>query len=187
MFLRLEVNKPAKMRIIPCPNANKNNIKIAKEIFLPIAAKAIIPAKIGVEHGVPARANVTPKSTGYKKMEFVEFAGMALIIVGVSKSKIPISFKPITIKSEATISVKYAPIAEAKTLPVMAHAMPIIEKTIAVPKIKQQSCKNVIKGVSLEYPPTYPMISGSIASEQGDNEARIPPAKETKSKTYHAV
>ena len=50
--------------------------------------------------------------------------------------------------------VKYGPSADAKTFPVKAQAIPIKVNTIAVPKIKQQSCKKVLKGVSLEYPPT---------------------------------
>ena len=68
MFFRVEVNNPARIRIIPCPRANRNNIKTASYIFFPIAAKAIIPAKIGVEQGVPARAKVIPKRRGYKKI-----------------------------------------------------------------------------------------------------------------------
>ena len=85
---------------------NRNNIIIAKEIFFPIAAKAIIPASIGVEQGVPAKAKVIPNSIGYKNIEFVLFVGIAFIIVGVSKSKISSNFKPITKSNEAMINVK---------------------------------------------------------------------------------
>ena len=187
MFFKLEVKIPAIINIKPCPSANINNISIARAIFLPIAANAIIPAKIGVEHGVPARANVIPSNTGYKNMEFVLFVGIALMIVGVSKSRNPNNFRPITSKSEPIKTVKYPPIAEAKTLPVRAQAIPIIVKTIAVPNIKQHNCKNVRNGVSFEYPPTYPIISGSIASEQGEIDAKTPPANDTASIIYQAV
>ena len=105
---------------------------------------------------------------------------MAFMITGISKSRTPAIFKPITIKSEAIIIVKYPPSADANTLPVIAHIIPITENTIAVPKIKKHSCINVRKGVSFEYPPTYPTIKGSIASEQGDIEAITPPANEAK-------
>ena len=106
MFFRLEVKTPAKIRITPCPSANKNNIKIARDKFLPMAAKAMIPARIGVEQGVPAKANVTPNNIGYKNIEFVEFVGIDFIIVGNSKSKIPNNFKPSIISKDATIKVK---------------------------------------------------------------------------------
>lgn len=139
---------------MPCPSANKNNIIIASDKFLPIAAKAIIPASIGVEQGVPARAKVIPNKIGYKNIEFVEFVGIDLIIVGVSKSNISKSFNPITNNNDAINNVKYAPKAVANTLPVNAQIIPIIVNTIAVPSIKQHSCKKVLYGVSFEYPPT---------------------------------
>ena len=141
----LDVKSPAKIKIRPCPNANKNNIKTAIDKFLPIAAKAIIPARIGVEQGVPARAKVIPKSTGYKNIEFVELVGIALIIVGVSKSRIPRSLSPITSNNDAIKIVKYPPIEEAKTLPVRAQAIPIIVNNIAVTNIKKNRCSNVLK------------------------------------------
>ena len=105
-------------------------------------------------NSIKRSTKVIPRSIGYKNTEFVVFLGMAFIIVGVSKSRISKSFNPMTNKSDATIKVKYPPIAEAKTLPVRAQTTPITVNTIAVPKIKQQSCKNVLKGVSFEYPPT---------------------------------
>ena len=106
MFFIPEVNNPANTRIKPCPKANRNSINIANERFLPIAANAIIPAKIGVEHGVPASAKVIPKSMGYKKIEFVVFVGIDFIIVGVSKSNIPRSFNPMTRSNDAINNVK---------------------------------------------------------------------------------
>ena len=44
--------------------------------------------------------------------------------------------------------------------------------------MKKHSCANVLKGVSLEYPPTYPIIKGSIANEHGEIEASTPPAND---------
>lgn len=139
---------------MPWPSAKRNNIKIANERFLPIAANAIIPASIGVEQGVPAKAKVIPNKIGYKNIEFVELVGIAFIIVGASKSKMFNSLSPITNSNEAIISVKYPPKADAKTEPVKAQMIPIAVNTIAVPKIKQHNCKKVLKGVSFEYPPT---------------------------------
>lgn len=179
-FLMPEVNKPAIINITPWPIAKRNNIIIAAKRFFPIAAKVIMPANIGVEHGVPARANATPNKIGYTNSELVLFVGIALIITGISKSNKFVNFNPITKSNEAITRVKYAPKAEAKTLPVTAQIIPIIVKTIAVPKIKKQSWTNVLNGVSLEYPPTYPTISGNIASEQGEIEARIPPKNDAK-------
>ena len=103
---------------------------------------------------------------------------MALMITGMSNSNSPIILSPITRRSDAIINVKYPPRAEANTRPVIAQITPIMEKTIAVPNIKKQSCTKVLNGLSFEYPPTYPIISGSIASEQGDIEAINPPAKD---------
>ena len=63
-FLMPDVNIPAIISISPCPSANKNSIITAAGRFFPIAAKTIMPAKIGVEHGVPARANAIPNNIG---------------------------------------------------------------------------------------------------------------------------
>ena len=82
------------------------------------------------------------------------FTGIALIITGISNSKTSVSLSPITRSNDAIIKVKYTPSVDAKTLPVTAHIIPIIENTIAVPNIKQHSCINVLSGVSFEYPPT---------------------------------
>ena len=72
-------------------------------------------------------------------------------------------------------------------MPDKAQTIPIKVNTIAVPKIKQQSCKKVLRGVSFEYPPIYPIIRGSIAREQGDIDAIIPPRNEPISNKYHAA
>ena len=97
-----------------------------------------------------ASAKVIPSNIGYKYKEFVVFLGMAFIIVGASNSKISSSFKPITNNKDAIAIVKYPPSADAKTFPVNAQAMPIRVNTIAVPNIKQQSCKKVVQVFSLE-------------------------------------
>ena len=64
---------------------------------------------------------------------------MDFMITGISKSSIPMILSPNTIKRDAIMSVKYPPKTEANTLPVIAQIIPIIVKTIAVPKIKQLS------------------------------------------------
>ena len=58
--------KPAKSRIKPCPIAKRKSIITACPRLAESDAKAIIAAKIGVEHCVPARANTAPSKTGYK-------------------------------------------------------------------------------------------------------------------------
>ena len=175
------VKSPAITRIIPCPNENKNSINIASNKLLPIAVNAIMPAKIGVEQGVPARAKSIPIKIGYKNNELLLFIGKVFTKVGNSKSKTPNSFNPITISKDAMINVKYIPNIGAKTLPVKAHITPIIVNTIAVPRIKEDSWINVRFGVFLEYPPTYPIINGSIAKEHGEIDATTPPKKDIKS------
>ena len=50
--------------------------------------------------------------------------------------------------------VKYPPRADAKILPVIAQITPISVNTIAVPRIKNNSCMAVFAGVSFEHPPT---------------------------------
>ena len=59
-----EVNTPAKITIIPCPNEKQRSIKPAKKIFFVNVAKLIIPAKIGVEQGLAAKANKIPIKKG---------------------------------------------------------------------------------------------------------------------------
>ncbi len=96
----------------------------------------VIPAKIGVEQGLPINANTIPKMTGYKYMFIPSFLGISLIITGISKSKIPNSFNPIIMRIEATIKPKYPPAKVTKTFPVRAQITPITENTIAVPNTK---------------------------------------------------
>ena len=73
IFLIVDVNSPARIKMSPCPTAKRNSIITEAIRFLPIAANTIIPAKIGVEHGVPARANAIPRRIGYTISEFVLF------------------------------------------------------------------------------------------------------------------
>ena len=63
-FFMTEVNNPATKIIMPCPKENKNNIIAEYTIFAVIEAVAIIPAKIGVEHGVVAKAKTNPNKNG---------------------------------------------------------------------------------------------------------------------------
>ena len=75
----------------------------------------------------------------------------------------------------AIIIPKYPPAKDINTLPVNAQNIPIVVKTIEVPNTKNSIWINVFNGLSLEYPPTYPIIMGSIAREQGDTDAIRPP------------
>ena len=106
IFLIVEVNTPAITNIKPCPNANKNSIITAKGIFSDTEANAIIPAKIGVEQGVPASANTIPIKNGYKNEYPPLFFGIDFTITGNSKSRISSNFNPIMIKKEPIISPK---------------------------------------------------------------------------------
>lgn len=63
-FLSTDVNNPAKRIIIPCPTENKKSINAAYTMFALIEATAIIPARIGVEQGVEAKANINPSKKG---------------------------------------------------------------------------------------------------------------------------
>ena len=97
-------------------------------------------------------------------------------MTGMSKSRIPTSFKPIIRTIEASTRPKYPPANDTKTFPVKAQIIPIIENTIAVPSTKNNICKNVFPlDLSLEYPPIYPTIKGIIANEQGEIDATTPP------------
>lgn len=146
-------------------------------------AKAIIPAKIGVEQGEPANAKIIPNINGYKYIFVPLFFGICFIITGMSKSKIPISFKPIINISEAKIIPKYPPANVTKTFPVSAQITPITEKTTAVPSTKNNICTKVLAGEFLEYPPTYPIIKGSIDNEQGETDAIKPPRNDIANRT----
>ena len=99
-------------------------------------ANAIIPAKIGVEQGLPASAKTPPSKIGYKKVFVFSLCGISLIITGSSKSRTPNSFNPMTRIIALKNIPKYPPAKEIKTLPVIAHAIPIIEKIIAMPITK---------------------------------------------------
>ena len=104
--LRLDVKTPAIIRINPCPRENKNSIKTANKMFDDIDAKAIIPAKIGVEQGVPAIANTAPIKIGYKTTFLPVLCGICFIRTGILKSKIPSTFNPITSNNDASNNMK---------------------------------------------------------------------------------
>ena len=63
-FFSTEAKMPATNMIMPCPRENKNSIMAAQRIFALIVAVAIIPANIGVEQGVVAKANTKPNKKG---------------------------------------------------------------------------------------------------------------------------
>ena len=102
-------------------------------------AKLIIPAKIGVEQGLEARANNVPIKNGYKN-KLAELPFGNFLTIGLKlKSRTPNKFKPINKIKEARIKTKYGPPNVAKTLPVKAQIIPIIDKINAKPKVKEQS------------------------------------------------
>ena len=123
-------------------------------MFFDNVAKPIIPAKIGVEQGLEAKANKEPIKNGYKN-RLLEFPFGNFLTIGEKlKSKIPIKFKPIIKIKEAKKSMKQFPPKDAKTLPVKAQIIPIIDKTKAKPKTKEDNCKNVLNLSLSPYPPT---------------------------------
>ena len=75
-------------------------------MFFITDANAIMPAKMGVEQGVPAKAKTIPKINGYMNANLPSFLGKDFINIGNSKSKTSTIFNPITIKNEAIISPK---------------------------------------------------------------------------------
>lgn len=113
-------------------------------------ANAIIPAKIGVEHGLPANAKIPPSKIGYKNVFVPSFLGISFMTTGSSKSSTPSNFNPITRIIPAKIIPKYPPANETKTFPVIAQIMPIAENTIAVPNTKKSIWTNVLKGFASE-------------------------------------
>lgn len=104
--LRLDVKTPAITKIRPCPKENINNINTADHIFVDIDAKAIIPANIGVEQGVPANANTAPIKIGYKIMFLPVLCGISLINTGILKSRSPTTFNPMTSNNDANNKIK---------------------------------------------------------------------------------
>ena len=63
-----DVNKAKKIIITHCPRANKNNSITERIILLEIAAKAIILASRGEEHGLAASENNAPIKKGKTNM-----------------------------------------------------------------------------------------------------------------------
>lgn len=147
---KLEVKTPAIIRIKPCPNENINSINTADHIFEESDAKAIIPAKIGVEQGVPAIANTAPIKIGYNTMFFPVPCGICLIKTGMLKSSAPSMFKPITISNEPSKRIKYIGANVTKTFPVTAQITPIVAKTSEEPNTKNNICRNVFAGLTCE-------------------------------------
>lgn len=148
---------------------------IDKIILFVIEAKLIIPANIGVEHGVPPSAKTAPNNIGYKYFELLGFDGILFIIVGRLISSIPIKFKPIAKITDAIMIIKYPPASDMNTCPVKAQITPIILNTIDEPIMNDSSCKKVFKLSLSPYPPIYPITIGNIASEHGEIDANKPP------------
>ena len=101
---------------------------------------------------------------------------------GILKSSRPTIFSPMTINKEANNNIKYEGANETKTLPVTAQITPIVANTRDEPKTKNSICIKIFTGLLSEYPPTYPIIIGNIAKEQGDTDANSPPRKDIPSK-----
>ena len=137
------VNIPANTKITPSPNANINSIRSEINMLFVIAAKLIIPARIGVEQGVPPIAKSAPSSIGYKYFELFEFEGILEISVGRFISKSPKRCRPIAKRSEAIKIRKYPPAIEINTLPVTAQSIPIMLNTIAEPMTNDVSWRRV--------------------------------------------
>ena len=106
MPFKNDANTPERIIINPWPKEKRNNIKTALKMFFDNVAKPIIPAKIGVEQGLEAKANKEPIKNGYKN-KLLEFPFGNFLTIGEKlKSKIPIKFKPIIKIKEAKKSMK---------------------------------------------------------------------------------
>lgn len=58
----------------------------------------------------------------------------------------------------------------------------MVANTSDEPNTKNSICMKIFIGFSLEYPPIYPTIIGSMAREHGETEAKRPPKKDTASR-----
>lgn len=173
-----EVKSPARTIITPCPKEKQRSINEARIMFLLNVANPIIAAKIGVEHGLAAKANNTPIKRGYRK-RLVELPFGILFTSGEKlMSTTPSKFKPIIKIKEPRKSIQYAPPIEVNTFPVNAQNMPIAVRTSDKPSTKEYSCINVFFLSFSPNPPTYPTIRGTMPIEQGEIEANIPPKNE---------
>ena len=83
VFFKKEVKTPARIIIIPCPSEKRNNIIVAITMFFESAAKLIIAARMGVEQGVDASANIPPIIRGYKTMLLFLFWGICFTMTGI--------------------------------------------------------------------------------------------------------
>ena len=101
-----EVKTPAKITTTPCPIENKNNIKAAKTMLFVNVAKLIIPAKIGVEQGLEAKAKRTPIIKGYTNKLAPLFCGNFLTTGAKLSSIKPKRFKPKTSIKEAKNNIQ---------------------------------------------------------------------------------
>lgn len=152
-FLIIDVNMPTRIIITPWPSAKASNKQIEKIKFALKDATAITDAKIGVEQGDAARANIAPIKNGYKILLLLLFWGNSFINTGTLISTTPSKFSPISIIKEVNIKTPTGPSAEAKTFPVKAQITPIMLNTTDMPKTKKNSWDKVVFKSSLSYPP----------------------------------
>ncbi len=157
-----------------CPSAKANNSAIENNIFVEIAAIAIMLASIGDEQGLEARAKNAPVKNGNINKLPDLFWGIFFTIAGNCISTKPKRFNPIITMTEANSSITTGEVKLVKALPVIAHITPIILKTADNPTEKDSICINNFLLLSFEYPPTYPIIKGNIPNEHGESDARIP-------------
>ena len=105
-FLRKDVKIPAKTIIVPCPSENKNNISAEYAMLADKEAVAMIPARMGVEQGVVARAKTAPSSIGYVYVLCFVFCGKLFTSTGKFMSITPTRFSPKMKISEAKNSTQ---------------------------------------------------------------------------------
>lgn len=140
---KIDVNTPAMTITNPCPIANRNNISPASARFALKEAKPIIPANIGVEHGVEANAKTMPIIIGYKTKSLLLFCGICLMNTGIWISNIPKRLSPIRKIIPLTISPKTAEYLFIRIFPPIAQIKPSVVNTNAIPSIKNVICISV--------------------------------------------
>ncbi len=160
-----------------CPNAKEKSNAIENAKLLDIVASAIMLASIGEEQGLDASAKKVPIRNGNINILPVLFCGIFFIIVGNCISINPTRFKPIIIIVDANNIIIIGDAIDVNALPVIEHRTPIMLNTSDNPSENEIIWINSFLLDSFEYPPTYPIIIGSIPKLQGDKEDKIPAKK----------